>query len=215
MKILPLLRLLTLNIGFTILLIAFRIFYSESMMYIFFTWNLFLAAVPLFISITIKHVQHKFLQGVLFFCWLLFFPNALYIITDLVHLKERYPIPLWFDVVLVFSAAINGLLLAYYSLKIIESFLTAKFTARKTAFILFCSIFLSSFGVYLGRFLRWNSWDVVNHPRSLLLEILQRFTNPFEHPRTWGMTIILTLFFSIFYFSIKKFSIINHETNLV
>ena len=61
MKILPLLRLLTLNIGFTILLIAFRIFYSESMMYIFFTWNLFLAAVPLFISITIKHVQHTFL----------------------------------------------------------------------------------------------------------------------------------------------------------
>ncbi|MEJ7672589.1 MAG: DUF1361 domain-containing protein [Chitinophagaceae bacterium] len=56
----------------------------------------------------------------------------------------------------------------------------------------------------LGRYLRWNSWDILSNPFGLLDQITQRFINPFDHPRTWTMTIVFTAFFSIFYFTLKK-----------
>ena len=184
MKTAAIIRLMVLSIGFTMLLIVFRVFYSERLMYLFFVWNLFLAGIPFGISAVLVRIKKKYIQRLLFIVWLLFFPNALYIVTDLQHLRERLPVPLWFDTILVFSAAINGLIMAYYSLQMIESFLRSKFNKIKTAMILSGCLFLSSFGVYLGRFLRWNSWDIVNNPMRLGLEIINRFLNPLEHPRT-------------------------------
>src|SRR4051812_31658055 len=127
MKISSVAQLVVITIGFTISLLLFRIFYSGSVMYIFFGWNLFLAAVPLMINTYLFKVKNKNTQWLLFALWLLFFPNSLYIITDLVHLKERYPVPLWFDTILVFSAAINGLIIAFLSLQQTEIFLRSKF----------------------------------------------------------------------------------------
>jgi uncharacterized membrane protein len=204
MKITSILQLLVLAVGFTISLLVFRIFYSGSLMYIFFVWNLFLAAMPLGISSLLVQTKGKGIQWLLFTAWLLFFPNALYIVTDLVHLTDRHPVPFWFDMILVFSAAINGLIMAYASLQQVELFLGTKFNKQKTGFILSGCFFLGSFGVYIGRFLRWNSWDVLLNPFGLMSEIVQHIINPFQHSRTWGMTIILTVFFSIFYFTIKK-----------
>lgn len=93
--------------------------------------------------------------------------------------------------------------MAYISLQIVESFLQSKFNIQKTKLILSGCLFLGSFGVYIGRFLRWNSWDIVVNPFGIAAEVSQHFFNPMQHPRTLGMTIILTLFFSIFYFTIK------------
>ena len=199
-----LVRLLFLGVGFTVSLILFRIFYSDNITYGFLIWNIFLGAIPLFISLNLNNAIKKNLQWIMFAVWLIFFPNALYIITDLVHLKERHPVPLWFDIILIISAASNGLFFAYISLCRVELFLRSKFNNKKTELILFTSLFLGSFGVYIGRFLRWNSWDILMNPSGLAFEVLQHVFNPFQHPRTWSMTIILTLFFSIFYFIIKK-----------
>jgi uncharacterized membrane protein len=208
-----LVHLLALTVGFTISLVLFRIFYSGSLMYIFFGWNLFLAAVPLAISSFLVYAKNKNIQWLLFALWLLFFPNSLYIVTDLLHLKARYPVPLWFDSVLVFSAAFNGLIIAYASLQRTELFLRTKFSHSRTGIIIYACLFVSSFGIYLGRFLRWNSWDILSDPLGLILQVTDRIFNPFEHPRTWGMTIVFTLFFSIYYFSIKKLPglIINNK----
>ncbi len=197
-------RLFLLPVGFTISLVASRVFYSGSFMYLFFAWNICLAIIPLLISIALLGNLNKRIRWIFFACWLLFFPNALYIITDLLHLKQRNNIPLWYDVVLIFSAAINGLLMAFVSLQHVETFLRSKFNRQKTGFILFACLFLSSFGIYLGRFLRWNSWDIIVNPFGLSSEVLQHFTSPAEHPRTWGVTIIFTMFFSVFYFMVKK-----------
>lgn len=197
-------RLFALPLGFTISLIAFRIWYSESFMYLFFVWNLFLSIIPFLLSTALVQTKRRIVSWFLFAAWLLFFPNALYIITDLLHLKERNNIPIWYDVILIFSAAANGLLIAYVSLTQIETFLTLKFNRHKAGLILLACLFLSSFGIYLGRFLRWNSWDLIMNSFELLSEMLQLFSNPIEHPRTWAMTIIFTMFFSIFYFIIKK-----------
>ena len=213
MNINPIVRLLALIGGFTILLLLFRIYYSGKLMFMFFGWNLFLAAIPLVINDLLSKAKNKKIQWLLFALWLLFFPNSLYIITDLLHLKERSPVPLWFDTILVFSAAFNGLIIAYTSLHHTELFLRSKFSYLKTNMIICACLFLSSFGVYLGRFLRWNSWDILSDPFGLMLQVTERIFNPFEHPRAWGMTIVLTIFFSIYYFTIKKLPglIINNK----
>jgi uncharacterized membrane protein len=62
-------------------------------------------------------------------------------------------------------------------------------------------LFLGSFGVYLGRYLRWNSWDIITEPFRLFYDIADRIINPFEHPRTWGMTLFMGLFLTIIYWS--------------
>lgn len=197
-------RLLLLPVSFTITLIVFRIFYSGSLMYLFFVWNLFLAIIPFGLSSLLLQAQKKNLYWLIFLTWILFFPNALYIITDLMHLKQVNNIPLWFDVILFFSAAINGLLIAFISLYQVELFLQSRFSNNKTQLMLACCLFISSFGVYIGRFLRWNSWDIFFNPFQFIFEIIPPLINPFQHPRTWGVTIIFFLFFSSFYFIIKK-----------
>lgn len=206
MKISAIIRLLILSVGFTISLLILRIIYSGSFMYIFFAWNLFLAVIPLAISTFLVQTKFKNSHWLILIVWLIFFPNAPYIITDLVHLKERYPVPLWFDIILIFSAATNGLIMAYVSLRQVESFLTTKMSRPKTNLVLLGCLFLSSFGIYLGRVLRWNSWDILLNPFDLTLEIIHQIINPFRYSATWQMTIVLTIFFSIFYVTIKKLS---------
>jgi uncharacterized membrane protein len=207
---LSLFQMLLLCIGFTFSLILFRIFYSESLVYLFFAWNLFLAVIPLVLStFLIKKINDK-IKWLLFTGWLLFFPNALYIITDLTHLKVRDNVPFWFDIILIFSAVINGLIMAYLSLNHVESFLQSKFTVTQTNLILSGCLFLSSFGVYLGRFLRLNSWDILINPTTIVFDIMHYFIDPFHHSRTWAITILFTLFFSIFYFTIKKITLLNN-----
>lgn len=197
-------RLLLLPIGFTFFLILFRVFYSGGLMYLFFVWNLFLAAVPLLFNGLLLAIKKNYLQWMLFIVWILFFPNALYIITDLVHLKQRDNIPMWFDIMLVFSAATDGLLMAFISLWQVELFLQQKLNHSKVTVVLYGCLFISCFGVYIGRFLRWNSWDVFLNPFQFSSEIIRSFANPFQHPRTWGVTIIFFAFFGILYFIIKK-----------
>ena len=170
MNIASVIRLMILSVGFTISLIVFRIFYSGSLMYLFFVWNLFLAGIPLGITTILVQMKSKNIQWLLLTIWLLFFPNALYIITDLIHLKDRNPVPLWFDVILIFSAVINGLIMAYISLQQVELFLKTKFNDHKTGIILCACLFLGSFGVYIGKFLRLNSWDILLHPFGLTFE---------------------------------------------
>ena len=193
------------SLSFTGLLLAFRIFYSESTTYVFLVWNLFLAWIPLLITSYLFELCHNpHLQRVLLIAWLLFFPNSLYIITDLIHLRERQNIPLWFDAILLFSAILNGMMMAYASINKIDIYLRSKFSLWKCNVILFICFFLSSFGIYLGRFLRLNSWDIFTAPLHLSAEIMERFIFPLHHPRTWGITIILTIFFNAFYFTAKK-----------
>lgn len=206
MKIQPFEKLLALFIAFIVVLISIRIAYSGTRMYVFLLWNIFLAGIPLLITkyLCDNKVRTKWKQFFLLSIWLLFFPNALYIITDLVHLQRTSIVPKWFDVILVFSSAIIGLLMAFASLLKVEQFLDRQFSKKKVTFLITLFLFLGSFGVYLGRFLRWNSWNVVDEPFSLLSSILQRFVFPFEHLHTWSITFILTAVFYLLYLSIKK-----------
>jgi uncharacterized membrane protein len=187
-------------------MILVRFIYTGKYAFIFLVWNLFLAWIPFAISGLFKKIGNadKWKQVIVFTTWILFFPNALYIVTDLIHLEQETSVPKWYDAVLLFSSSAIGVIMAFVSLLRIEKFLVYKFSHRLVELIVFSILFLGSFGVYLGRFLRWNSWDIVNNPLGLLSSIGQRFVFPLQHLQTWGITIILTTAFYLLYLIIKK-----------
>lgn len=125
-----------------------------------------------------------------FAIWLLFLPNAPYILTDFIHLKYRPPVPLWYDVLMLFSCAGTGLLLGYGSVMLVQRDLARRHGPRAGWIAAGAALVLSAFGIYLGRFLRWNSWDALTDPVPLFAEIAEHLTNPFHHPRTFGVTIL-------------------------
>lgn len=198
-------RLLTIFFIFIGLLIFARILYSGSIRYIFLSWNIFLAWIPYALSyfFVVCKQKEKWKQLLLFATWLLFFPNALYIVTDLIHLEESTNVPLWYDAILLFSSSFIGLIMAFISLQKVEYFLFEIFSRTIVRIIIPLILFMGSFGVYLGRFQRWNSWDIVHNPLELATDILSRFISPIENIRTWAITIILTALYSLLYFFIK------------
>jgi len=182
--------LLFLLSSYCISILFFRIWFTVSNTYMFLVWNLILAYIPFVISSIIKTRRLKSLPFfMVFVVWLSFLPNASYIITDIFHLKQQKIIPLWFDLLLVVSFAVNGMLLFFLSINDMHILLLTRVSRRVTWLVTILIFFLSGFGIYLGRFLRWNSWDVISNPRLLLFDIIERIRDPLSHPRTWGVTI--------------------------
>lgn len=139
----------------------FRPSYTDSKVYIFLNWNLFLACIPYVIS-TFVLIQpslrtKRIVLLVLLPSWLLFFPNAPYILTDLFHLRSRTNMPMWFDLVLILSFAWTGLVVGFMSLWDIEKNLRHHFNTKAIAMVSVVLLFVSAFGIYVGRYLRWNS----------------------------------------------------------
>jgi uncharacterized membrane protein len=194
---------------FIAILISCRIMYSGNTLYLLLVWNLFLAWIPYAISLSFKKVisKNKLIQSTVFITWLLFFPNALYIVTDIIHVKETEMVPVWFDAILLFMASFAGLALAFASIINVEHLFGHYFHKKFTNALVVFLLFVGSFGVYLGRFQRWNSWDIVHNPLSLAVDILQRFTSPFSHPKTWGVTFLLTGLYAVCWFFIKSFPV--------
>ncbi len=194
---------LAMQVFFSIGLIIARIYFTGKLTYIFLIWNLFLAIVPFWLSQLFFYLSRKTKRKFWIFpvlvLWLLFFPNAFYIITDFIHLRARMPIPVWYDIFLFFSAAWNGLLIGFYSLRIMQVSLKSVFSGAVSWAFVTIALLLSAFGVYVGRFLRWNSWDAIRNPFPLLNDIMEKVANPMEYPGTYMVTIILFFFCLIAY----------------
>ena len=200
-------RVIAAFILFVALLLVLRIGYANNIRYVFLLWNLFLAWIPFQFSVmlTAHQPKNRWYKYFLLSCWLLFFPNALYIITDLIHLEDsRGDVPVWFDAVLLFTSSVAGLIMAFVSLYQVEMYLQQNINKKHVSSFVLLALFLGSFGVYIGRFLRWNSWDIVTNPLSLLMEIAARIAMPFQHYHTWAVTVLLTGLFSLLYFGVKK-----------
>lgn len=189
---------------FAVVMVLFRMHYSGRITYIFLFWNLFLAWVPLFLALSVLitdrlNILNKGLLLPIAIAWLLFYPNAPYIVTDLVHLKPRIGVPYWYDHVLLSSFIINALLTGFVSLLIIHHYIK-KFWGTIIGWLFVASVsFLSGLGIYIGRYLRWNSWDVVNNLKLLVLDIGQQLANPAMHPRTYGVMILFGVFLFLGY----------------
>ncbi len=199
----PYVALLLFSVG----LLAFRIHLAANIVYIFLIWNLFLAALPLAASTTLRladrvGVRWPYLLP-LAGLWLLFFPNAPYILTDLLHLGSKPPIPLWYDLGLLLAAAGTGLALGYRSLLDVEAVLSRRFGQRVALAVSVAVLFLSGFGIYLGRFARLNSWDIVTDPTDLFSVVTAPMLEPLSHPQTWGVTLLFGVLLSLGYALIR------------
>jgi uncharacterized membrane protein len=195
-------RLLVLSV-MCVGLLGFRMYHSGSIRFMFLTWNLFLAWVPLGIALlTYRRLEQGRLRGyhglVGWAAWLVFFPNAPYIITDLLHLTKRSAVPIWYDSLMVFSYALVGLLAGLLSLHLIHRVMD-RLLARMMAWgVVMGSLLLAGFGIYLGRFERWNSWDLLTNPASLLGSALEQLTNPTALRLTAVFALMLTLIYHTF-----------------
>ncbi len=185
----------------------FRLSVSHSRMFLFLNWNLFLAFIPWALSsivILYPKIQTKKRSILaLLGAWLLFFPNAPYILTDLYHLRITTSMPVWFDLILILCFAWAGLMFGFMSLWDIEGILPNFINKKWVPIVTSVLLFLGSFGIYMGRFLRWNSWDIIQQPMAILYDVGDRFVNPFQHPKTWGVTLLMWLFLSLVYWSFK------------
>ncbi|PWW19983.1 DUF1361 domain-containing protein [Chryseobacterium sp. AG844] len=194
---------------------AFRYYISDTKVFLFLNWNLFLAWIPLLLSsfVLAFNIRSKISLVFIIIIWILFFPNSPYILTDLFHLKARNSIPVWYDLIVILSFAWTGLICGFISLNDIEKKLSYYGKKNSINGIIVFFLFMSSFGVYLGRFLRWNSWDVLNNPFGLFSDIVVRFIYPMEYTKTWGVTLLMGIMLNFMYFTFK-WSGISEEKEL-
>ncbi|MBK7291126.1 MAG: DUF1361 domain-containing protein [Chitinophagaceae bacterium] len=201
---------LLLSSCFSCLLLAIRMAATGTFTYIFLPWNLFLAFIPYFfsgkITKSVSTFHQKILFGFTFLAWLVFVPNCFYIITDLFHLKHFTAAPEWFDLLLIFSFAWNGIILGILSLRRVEVVVEKISKKKLTILLVFGVMLLNAFGIYIGRFLRFNSWDIITDPFTLLIEIMNLLTHPFQNSTAWAMIVCYAIFMTFLYYTIRKMS---------
>lgn len=190
-------------------LLIFRFTWTDSLNFSFLAWNLILAVVPLvaavFFARTLDRCGPVWQRWCWFAIWLVFLPNAPYILTDFMHLHRRSAMPMWYDVALLASCAGTGLLLGYASLAEVQAAVTRRWSAPIGWILAVITLFLSGFGIYLGRFLRWNSWQIVSKPFGLLADVVTRGIDPFAHPRTLGVTLVYGMILFLGYVALRLF----------
>ena len=191
-------------------LLVARWIYSDPGAYNFLAWNLFLAWIPM-IAAVLVYDMHRRGKGAapllaLGALWLLFLPNAPYLLTDLIHLGTRDDAPLWFDLVLFTAFAWTGALLGFLSISLVQVVVRRAAGAVWSWAFVGGALVATSFGIYLGRSLRWNSWALVTNPGPLLSDIWARVSDPLAHPRSFGMTVALSALLSVLYLVLYAFA---------
>ena len=188
---------------------AVRVVYSGNDYFTNLVLNLFLAWIPFGLAVYVYDGYRRLSRIQLWAggaLWLLFFPNALYIITDFRWLRGADGAPVWYDIVLVTAAAGCGLLLGFASLFLMQQLVRGALgTARAWGFAL-ATLALGSFGVYLGRFERWNSWDVFTRPGHLVQSLLPHVAHPQDHPKALAAMVIFTVFLAMSYLVFYAFA---------
>jgi uncharacterized membrane protein len=145
-------------------------------------------------------LEHWWLVWNLGLAWILpFFPNAPYILTDFVHLGPAAGVPLWLDAGLISMFAFTGLLLGYASLYLVQVVVREVAGAAAAWAAAFGALSLASVGIYLGRFVRLNSWDVLTDPGFVVGLVRVRLSEPLGNPELIAVTGFFTIFLTLMY----------------
>ncbi len=200
------------SLSLSVLLLVMRILFLHEITFIFLAWNLFLAVIPYALTFLLDRKSKIHRLALLMLC-ILFLPNSPYMITDLFHLR-LYPGFIWYDTLLIVSFAWSGMLLYSHTLQRLDFLFTFGWRVyHKWLAVLIVSV-LCAFGIYLGRYVRFNSWDIFSQPAVVSKEISKHLFYPLEHPRTWGMTLIYTLFLMVGYFNFVSFGKVSVNSRL-
>lgn len=172
---------------------------------VFLAWNLLLAWMPLvfnglrwaYLTLHARIGAPRWMRApaIAFdFAWLMFLPNAPYLVTDLIHLTARPPVPLWFDVLFFSGFAATGCWLGLVSLELVLARVKGRMMSLAAA-TLVCV--LCGYGVFMGRFWRFNSWDILHDPLGLFVRALQPLLDPSSHRGAVAFTFGFALFFGM------------------
>ena len=190
---------------------------SGTNVYSFLVFNLGLAWIPFIAALAAyasmrNRITFFLIAPISILVWLIFFPNAAYLLTDFQHLASfNSDTPLWFDVLILIWFAWTGLLLGISSLYLIQEIVTRTFNTGVGWVFAVVATSLSSLGVYLGRFLRWNSWDILQDPLPIAKDMYGIVRHPIENLPTYVFTILFTLLFLFIYITIHLFAKIIRE----
>lgn len=220
--------------GFTMSIL--RVIHTGSTAFFYMTWNLFLGYIPYLLSTwlsaraaavslatpagaTANKPHRSPLTLSVAFIWLLFIPNSFYMLTDLFHLSDNYRdtrVPQWYDLILILTFALNGLLLGVLSVRHMEKLFVTRTRGAggwgelspgtKSALFLVPIMFLNALGVYIGRYMRYNSWNIITHPFRLIIDIARIMIHPLQNAHAWGMVVCFTILLTLLYNLMKKFS---------
>ncbi|HWB39082.1 MAG TPA: DUF1361 domain-containing protein [Candidatus Saccharimonadales bacterium] len=167
---------------------AFGALRNHSLEFDYFIWNLFLAWLPLVFAVRLVVVLRRKAwtswEGILWSAlWLLFLPNSFYMITDFIHLQDVLRVDILYDTLMFTSFIYTGVALGFSSLYMIQTELAKRLPKRTVRTWLAAVLLICSSAIYLGRDLRWNSWDVLTNPGGLLFDVSDRLIHPTSYPQ--------------------------------
>jgi uncharacterized membrane protein len=205
-----LLFVLILSNGLSVLLFLIRVVGSDGFRYWYMLWNLFLAWLPLlFAALLVPRLKRRrwlnWGNVVLVLLWLGFLPNSFYVLTDLIHLQSTGEINILFDAVLLFSFIFNGYVSGFLSVYMIHRALQRRLLPVDTHLIITGVFLLCGLAIYLGRALRWNTWDVLINPAGLLFDVSEGVFDPFSHPQLFVTTLTFFALLSVIYAVVYQF----------
>lgn len=212
-----LMPMLALLFGTTVCLglVGTRIARTGNIRYGFLVWNLFLAWIPLVFALMAsrdfgagaRQNWRWFLFGS---AWLLFFPNAPYMFTDLIHLPMSFYRHYWVDLVLILSCAFTGLVVGFVSLYLMQGMVKRTFGNWAGWLFIAAVAGLTGFGVYVGRFMRFNSWDLLFRPVDVFHGIGRWIANPSTHPTSLTFPLLFAIFLFISYLMLYALTHLQH-----
>jgi len=178
----------------SVLLFVARAIDSQSLRYWFLLWNLVLGWLPLLFAwwLVQRLKTSRWLSAgniVLTFLWLGFLPNSFYLVSDLVHLDITGEVSLLYDIVLFFSCIFNSYVVGFMSVVLVHRALLKRIHHNDAHSVIAGVFLLCGFAIYLGRYLRWNTWDVLINPAGLLFDVSDRIINPAAHPQAFTTTV--------------------------
>ena len=198
-------------LGSSALSVAFviaRAWFTGTPGYAFLVWNLTLAWIPYVLARVIAaRARRPGGTMVLLFVGLGFvgfLPNAPYIVTDLMHLHGETNAPYWYDALMLASFAWSGLTLGVASVRLTADVVHARLGGRASAGYVGVVSVLTAFGIYLGRFVRLNTWDAATHPFRVARHALAPIVHPGTHLRAWTFTVAFAALFLAAYASLAR-----------
>lgn len=207
-----------LNVSLALMLSSFvsvglyfvRVVDTGNFRYWFLLWNLVLGWLPLLFAWKLKSSLKTSLWSrpknlLLSVLWLLFLPNSFYILSDLIHLHDSGEVSLLYDIALFFSLIFNAYVAGFMSIFLVHMELIKRIDRRTAHRLVAFVLLLCGFAIYLGRYLRWNSWDVIFNPAGLLFDVSERVINPTAHPQFVATTLVYFLLLGTMYTVIWQF----------
>jgi uncharacterized membrane protein len=178
----------------SLILVGYHMILNRSVELWYLPWNLFLAWVPLGLAlVAIRASLPSWGRALAIIAWLAFLPNAFYILTDIIHIGDTTRFSQTYDALVFCTTLAAGYAAGLISLRIIDRYFFKKYSRHLRLSALVATALLCSIAIYIGRILRWNSWDLIVHPWNVLVDTMRIFTMQ----RTTAEFALIILMYSI------------------